>query len=43
MVHEGGWQLVKRDDGSLLAVPPTMRFSSNPEPELNPYRLTAGG
>ncbi len=25
-VHEGGWQLVKCDDGKLLAIPPTTRF-----------------
>jgi hypothetical protein len=22
MVHEGGWQLVKTDDGQMLSVPP---------------------
>jgi len=26
MVHEGGWQLVKTDDGELLTVPPTFGF-----------------
>jgi hypothetical protein len=26
MVHEGGWQLVKTDDGGLLTVPPTFGF-----------------
>jgi hypothetical protein len=24
MVHEGNWQLVKTDDGSILAVPPLL-------------------
>jgi hypothetical protein len=27
LVHEGGWQLVKRDDGGLLAIPPTTDFN----------------
>jgi hypothetical protein len=26
MVHEGGWQLVKTDDGQLLTIPPTFGF-----------------
>jgi hypothetical protein len=34
LVHEGGWRLVKRNDGGLLAIPPTLRFSSNIEPEV---------
>jgi len=34
MVHEGGWQLVKRDGGALLALPPMLRFGSNSEPEV---------
>jgi hypothetical protein len=25
-VHEGGWQVVKCDDGTLLTIPPPMRF-----------------
>ncbi len=40
MVHEGGWQLVKRDDGTLLTLPPTADFNpwlrlepANPPPE----------
>jgi hypothetical protein len=24
MVHEGGWQLVKTDDGQMLAIPPRL-------------------
>jgi hypothetical protein len=24
MVHEGGWQLVKTDDGQMLAIPPQL-------------------
>jgi Domain of unknown function (DUF222)/HNH endonuclease len=43
MVHEGGWQLVKNEDGKLLAIPPMVDFyrpplaapmTSPPEPEL---------
>ena len=26
MVHEGGWQLVKSDDGRILTIPPTVTF-----------------
>jgi hypothetical protein len=26
MVHEGNWQLVKQEDGSILTIPPTTRF-----------------
>jgi hypothetical protein len=26
MVHEGGWQLVKSEDGNMLAIPPTISF-----------------
>ena len=26
MVHEGKWQLVRSDDGRMLAIPPTLRF-----------------
>jgi hypothetical protein len=26
MVHEGGWQLVRTDDGRLLTIPPPTRF-----------------
>ena len=40
LVHEGGWQLVKRDDGTLLTLPPTADFNpwlrvepANPPPE----------
>jgi hypothetical protein len=28
MVHEGGWQLVRGDDGRFLTIPPTMSFGS---------------
>jgi hypothetical protein len=28
MVHEGNWQLVKREDGTILTIPPTRRFNS---------------
>jgi HNH endonuclease len=30
MVHEGGWQLVKREDGSLLAVAPMADYRFSP-------------
>jgi len=30
MVHEGGWQLVKTDDGALLTIPPTFGFRNHP-------------
>ena len=40
MVHEGGWQLMKRDDGTVLTLPPTADFNpwlrvapANPPPE----------
>jgi hypothetical protein len=40
MVHEGGWQLVKNNDGTLLTIPPTADFNpwlrvepANPPPE----------
>ena len=26
LVHEGGWQLIKRDDGELVTIAPTVRF-----------------
>jgi hypothetical protein len=26
MVHEGNWQLVKQEDGTILTIPPTTRF-----------------
>jgi hypothetical protein len=28
MVHEGGWQLVRDEDGQILAIPPTVSFGS---------------
>jgi hypothetical protein len=28
MVHEGRWQLVKTDDGKMLAIPPTWNASA---------------
>jgi hypothetical protein len=30
MVHEGGWQLVRQDDGRMLTVPPTVVFGPSP-------------
>ena len=30
MVHEGNWQLVRTDDGSLLTIPPTLTFGPSP-------------
>lgn len=30
MVHEGGWQLVRADDGSMLTIPPTVTFGPSP-------------
>ena len=30
MVHEGGWQIVRSDDGQMLTVPPTMTFGPRP-------------
>jgi hypothetical protein len=26
MVHEGGWQLVRGDDGKVLTIPPVVTF-----------------
>jgi hypothetical protein len=26
MVHEGGWQLVKTDDGQIIIIAPTITF-----------------
>jgi len=26
MVHEGGWQIVRRDDGTIVTIPPTITF-----------------
>jgi hypothetical protein len=26
MVHEGGWQIVRSDDGRMLAIPPATEF-----------------
>ena len=38
MVHEGKWQLVRSDDGRMLAIPPTVRFgmASRPDPPPDP-------
>jgi hypothetical protein len=33
MVHEGKWQLVRSDDGRMLAIPPTVRFG-RPAPDV---------
>jgi hypothetical protein len=30
MVHEGGWQLVRQDDGRMLTIPPTVTFGPSP-------------
>jgi uncharacterized protein DUF222/HNH endonuclease len=30
MVHEGGWQVVKSDDGQILTIPPTITFGPRP-------------
>jgi hypothetical protein len=30
MVHEGGWQIVRTDDGRLLTIPPPTGFESWP-------------
>jgi len=30
MVHEGGWQLVRSDNGQLLTIPPTVTFGPSP-------------
>jgi hypothetical protein len=41
MVHEGKWQLVRSDDGRMLAIPPTVRFgmapASRPDPPPEPF------
>jgi predicted restriction endonuclease len=30
MVHEGNWQLVRRDDGKILTIPPIVNFGPSP-------------
>jgi hypothetical protein len=30
MAHEGGWQIVRSDDGRMLAVPPITEFQRFP-------------
>ena len=30
MVHEGGWQIVRGDDGRMLTIPPTVTFGPSP-------------
>ena len=30
LVHEGGWQLIKTDDGELVTVAPVTRFGLQP-------------
>ena len=38
MVHEGKWQLVRSDDGRMLAIPPTVRFGTvRPDPPPEPF------
>jgi hypothetical protein len=27
MVHDGGWQIVRADDGRMLTIPPTITFA----------------
>ena len=31
MVHEGGWQLIKTEDGRLTTVAPMVRFGRGPD------------
>jgi hypothetical protein len=31
MVHEGNWQMVRTDDGSILTIPPTLTFAPSPQ------------
>jgi hypothetical protein len=33
LVHEGGWQLVKTDEGQILPIAPTLRFGSARGPD----------
>jgi hypothetical protein len=35
MVHEGKWQLVRSDDGRMLAIPPTVRFGPSARGETD--------
>jgi hypothetical protein len=37
LVHEGGWQVVKTDDGSLLPVAPqhVFRLPRGPDPDFS--------
>jgi predicted restriction endonuclease len=28
MVHEGNWQLVRREDGKILTIPPIVNFGA---------------
>lgn len=30
MVHEGGWQIVRGDDGRMITIPPTVTFGPSP-------------
>jgi predicted restriction endonuclease len=30
MVHEGGWQIVRTDDGRMLTIPPLTGFEPRP-------------
>jgi hypothetical protein len=30
MVHEGGWQIVRSDDGRMMTIPPTVTFGPSP-------------
>jgi hypothetical protein len=30
MVHEGGWQIVRGDDGRMITIPPTLTFGPSP-------------
>ena len=33
LVHEGGWQLVKTEEGRLISIAPTMTFARAREPD----------
>jgi hypothetical protein len=33
LVHEGGWQLVKTDDGQIIPIAPTITFARSREPD----------
>jgi uncharacterized protein DUF222/HNH endonuclease len=43
MVHEGKWQLVRSDDGRMLAIPPTVRFGTGDRPDPPPELIHGEG